>query len=49
MDSFWPYYVWLIKIVFMNFTNSVINSSEDTKEHSKYSFIFCFVSFDIIK
>ena len=34
MDSFWPYYVWLIKIIFMNHTNSVINSSEDTKESS---------------
>ena len=34
MDSFWPYYVWVIKIVFMNHTNSVINSSEDTKEYS---------------
>ena len=22
MDSFWPCYVWLIKIVFMNHTNS---------------------------
>ena len=34
MDSFCPCYVWVIKIVFMNHTNSVINSSEDTKEYS---------------
>jgi hypothetical protein len=34
MDSFWPCYIWLIKIVFMNFTNSVIRDDEDTKESS---------------
>jgi hypothetical protein len=34
MDSFCPYYVWLIKIIFMSFTNSVISYNEDTKESS---------------
>jgi len=34
MDSFWPYYVWLIKIIFMKIDNSVISNNEDTKESS---------------
>ena len=25
MDSFWPYYVWLIKIIFMTFAEEILN------------------------
>ena len=26
MDSFWPYYVWLIKIIFMNFALDILTN-----------------------